>query len=251
MAKKSGKKKQTEGQLGFFSLIKNLTKTPRGRGILFFAGYFVFFIILFFVLRFGSRGEVIGTGYEKGKPYQFSIGQLLNQNYHFKHQILWDMQTFEYDGQRNQKQETFTRFDGSQTISYYRSQNEYLQQINGIWIKADNPYYFSEFFDENMISDILNQATYVSKTEYESGKTIYHFQISTATLVSLFSHDMIDIEDEPNDITVHVDSSLEVTELVFSLTSYCKYLGYCTDKLQIHSQYDDYGNIKEIVNPID
>ena len=39
-----------------FKLIKELRKTPRGKGILFFAFYFVFFLVLSIMLRITHSG---------------------------------------------------------------------------------------------------------------------------------------------------------------------------------------------------
>ena len=49
-----------KGKIGKFAdLIKELYKTPRGKGILFFVGYFLFFLIFILIVRLSPRGEVL------------------------------------------------------------------------------------------------------------------------------------------------------------------------------------------------
>ncbi len=231
-------------------IVFELLKTSRGRGILFFGFYFVFFLIIICIVRFAPRGTMNGINYEKGNSKQFSIQQILNQNYQFQYHISWDQKKILYQGVKYNQQEMFSKTEELLTVDFYRDQDQFLKNVEQLWIKADNPYYFFEFIDEKNISDLLDQASYLSKTVYESGKTTYQLQISTSTLVQLFFQQNVDLDDVPNEIMLSVDSNGEVFEINFSLDSYCKYLQQCKDTLKIKLTYDQFGKIEKITNPL-
>ena len=60
-------------------------------------------------------------------------------------------------------------------------------------MNVENPFVGYGFMDTNNISDILNEAMYVSKTEYDNGREVYNFKISSATLNKLFENKDLDI----------------------------------------------------------
>ena len=64
---------------GFIKYIKELTKTEKGRRILFFGGYFFFFLILVVISRIGGDGLPSSSDYEKGNLYSFSLN---HSNFH-------------------------------------------------------------------------------------------------------------------------------------------------------------------------
>lgn len=232
------------------SFIKELYKTPRGRGILFFAAYFVFFVVLIILVRTGERGNTAGT-YETVKSYHFSVNDIASNNYNFSHSINLDDKTFTYSGSRYFNEEVFVFSDSLNTLEYYRNDNNYLSKTGDLWLKSDNPYLFPMFFEIQKINEILDKATYISKTDYESGRKVYHFEVSTTTLVSLLENKNVDLDDLPNEVVVTTNEEGDVTEIKLVLNSYCQYQGSCSLGLQILLKYSDYGKIQEIASPID
>ena len=136
-------------------------------------------------------------------------------------------------------------------MQYYKNSLEYFKNNNGLWIKTDNPYLYEEFLDYNKISDIFVDASYISKTEFESGEAIYNFQIATANIVEKLDKTDIDIEDIPNDIKFSTDSEGQINKIELNLSSYGKYKNICNNTFLITLNYSDFGNISEIVSPID
>lgn len=233
------------------NLIKELLKTPRGRGILFFVGFFIFFLTVILIVRFADGGEVIGSGYESGTPYSYSISNIVNDNYKFNYEVEIDGNKIVYSGERyNNDIELFSYFDGVSTLNYYRNLDNYLVDNNGIWVKSNNPYLYSSFMDIEKISELLSVSTYISKTEYDSGKKVYNFQFSTATVIDIFEGIEIDIDDFPNEISLSTDNDGNTNEIRFKLDSYCKYNKLCNGNMEIYLTYDDYGEIEEIANPV-
>lgn len=233
-----------------YKKIKEFIKTPRGRGILFFAAYFLFFVAVILVVRLSTPGEVIGTGFESGNPYRFSIANIMNDNYQFDYTVTVDDNTINYQGKRDNDVELFNYQDALTNSNYYRSGNNYLIQNGGLWLKSENPYKYLEFMDIDKISELLKSATYISKTEYESGKEIYNFGLSTVTIMKVLENIDIDISEIPNEIVLITDEDGYTNEIQFKLDSYCSYKKICNKKMEIVLKYDQYGKIEKIASPI-
>lgn len=235
----------------FSSIIKDLLKTPRGRGILFFVAYFLFFLAVILLVRFGNRGSVIGSDLDYGKKYNFSLSNITDENYDFSYEVTIDNITTAYQGSRYDDVELFKVNDGVNISEYYRDLDNYFINNGQLWLKSENPYRYYQFIDINNISNIIDSATYISNTSYESGKSVYNFQISTATITKLFENLDIDIDEVPNELMVITDEDGYVNEFQFKLDSYCSFKQICSDGMRIVLKYDNYGKVKEITSPLD
>ena len=71
----------------FLESIKELKSTSRGRGILYFGCYTIFFIFVFLLLGFGNKNPNRYSNYESDKSSDASIDKLENNNYLLKHII--------------------------------------------------------------------------------------------------------------------------------------------------------------------
>ena len=221
-------------------LIKELRKTPRGKGILFFAVYFLLFAILFLIIQFSDNTGNYEKDYELGRPYSFDISNLEADNYHFEYTITKDNTKYLYVGDRNDNKEKFI-FNNKE---YYYDGNKYYVDDK----EVDNPYLYPEFKEIDQIEELLSIATYESKTSYESGTTKYNFLLSSNTINELINNKQTDIEEEPNSITISNDGDGIINEITYHLNSYCKSEETCKDKLEINLSYSKFGEIKEIVN---
>ena len=243
--------KKEKGKIAkLIDLIKELYKTPRGKGILFFAGYFLFFLVFIFIVRFSPRGEVFGTGYDQGTNDAFSIEAIMQGNYQFQYQVLIDEKTSTYQGSQNGSKSLFTLADSYGERSYYRENNSFFLQNNLLWVKTENPYLYEEFLTIEQIEAILSRATYLSMTSYSSGEQMYQFQIATTTLVEMIRQEQIDIEDVPNAITLNTDIDGNLDHILFDLSSYGKFLGICQNQFQIVLDYSNFGQVEEIESPV-
>lgn len=244
------KNKNKSGSNCKFDIIKELMGTPRGKGILFFLVYFIFFFVLTIVARSSTPVDPKTREYEKGNPYRFSIQNIVDKNYHFEYEINIDDKIITYKGNRYNNIELFQMSDGINSVDYYRDRDNYLSKNNQLWLKAVNPYKYYQFMDIENVSNILLKATYVSKTKYESGKEAYNFLVSSATLVELLEGGTLDIEEVPNEVVLFTDDSGYTERIVFGLNSYCLVKGICTLKMSITLKYDNYGKVEAINSPI-
>lgn len=219
-------------------------KTPRGKAVLFFGIYFIFFIGLAIFSRVAGTGNSI-TPQLSVSPYTYSLEQIANHNYHYQYQYLIDGSTITFEGDRNNNKSLFS--DG--VISYYQKDDLFMKSQDGLWIKCDNPYIFPLLLDDSVLNTIISSATYVSKTELATGEEEINLQITTTTLVKILDGLDVDLDDPINTIQLKKDSSGEVVEVRYDFTSYALYHGRCSSSFQLILSYSNFGNVKEIQDP--
>ena len=228
-----------------YKAIIEFLKTPKGKAVMFFGFYFIFFLILSAMFRSGAVND---DSLEKSKNknnFPFSLGKIESNNYHFKYSIDMDSKIITYEGDKYNKKELF-KFNN---LSYYRNDSVFLTNNSNIWVKCDNPYIMYEFIDIDSIKKILSKATYISKTDYESGMKVYNYQISTSTLIKVISNIDVDLDDKPNEIILKTDDRNNVNVIKYDLTSYSKYNKLANNKGEIELNYTKFGEIKKITDP--
>lgn len=228
--------------------IDKLKATERGRFLLFFGGYLLFFIILFIIIGTASRGSIGNYEYEKSDSVKYDISNIENNNYSYKYTITIDVNDYIYVGQRYKDYELFKYNE----IEYFKdnSNNNILKKEDNMWTEIDDPNDFSYFTNIDNLKKIAEKATYISNTDYESGKRVYNYEISTTTLEKIISDVDIDLDDKANELIVSTDENEVVDSIKLKLDSYGKYKKICTKYLTIELEYDEFGEIKEIKNPI-
>ena len=232
-------------------LIDKLKSTPRGQALLFFGGYFFFFLFIIVAVRLMGGGSTVGKEYDEAKEYSFSVVNITDANYSFEHSVLLDGNNNGYKGTKKNSEERFVLSNNLGTYDYYRKGIDFFNNKSGLWIKSDNPYLFYNFFDIDKVMALIDKAKLDYKTDYESGKKIYNFVITSTTIHNYFEGIDLDIADDLNEIIVHVDEHGLVEKIEFKLDSYCKAINMCFNELKITLQYDEYGEIKEITSPLD
>ncbi len=218
-------------------------KTPRGKACLFFGFYLIFFIVLMFMFRVDDSSSKNKSNVDNNLP--FSLSNIENDNYHFKYTYKIDDKEYVYEGDKNNGVELFEY----NKEKYYSSGDDFLSNKQNIWSKVDNPYIIKEFIDISAIKSIVEKASLVSKTEYESGMIVYSYKIATTTLIKLIEKKKIDLDDPVNEITFKTDEDNEVNDIQYDLSSYCKYKKIANKSCSIELEYSNFGKIKEIKQP--
>lgn len=238
--------KKDNGLKKIVNIIKELRKTDKGKAILFFGFYFIFFLALIVIIKVSKGMTVVNNNYEEGNKYSFTTTSILANNYHFNYVINIDNRTITYDGDRNNDKELFTLTEGNNSTTYYVDGETFYQKNNATYTKAESPLMFSYFLDNNNIATILKSLTYISKTSYDSGKEQDNFQVSTTTLVKLVSSLDIDISDVSNEASFITDENKNLIEINYNLSSYAKYEQLADNNCRIIIKYSNFGNVKEI-----
>jgi len=227
--------------------IKEIKGRKNGSAILFFGFYLLFFIGVIVFLKFGSKSSLpLGEEYEKGNPgTMIRFDNILKNNYQFLYSVNLDDEVYQYDGVRYENQEMF-KFLGA---DYYKdSTGVYLK--DGVWNKVQNPYRFLEFFDINNIGALVKAATYQSKTSYDSGRETYSYLISSNTINQLLYNVNSDFLEEPNEMIIGTDEAKNVCDITFRLSSLCVLNRVCNKDLTIRINYDEFGEVEQIVSPL-
>ena len=244
------KKNNKNKNLSFYlNKLKEMAKDPKGKAILFFVFYFFFFLILIISIRVKSEFSRV----DKESPTEeekYSFTSIVNGNYHYNYNILLNNDIYTYDVDKINSKEKFSYTLNNENMkNYYRNNDLFLTQLNNEWQKTENPYILKEFLNIDMIKTILDSSTYSSKTEYESGNIIYHYEISTSTLLKLLENVNIDLSDETNKVDIVSNEDNIVDEIDYNIDSYIKYKNINNSKCSIKIKYSKFGEISKIEEP--
>lgn len=226
-------------------LLKIIQESPKKKAIVFFSFYIIFFLIVLSILLFGKKDYTKAVDYEKGSATIYSANSLLKNNYAFIYTITIDDKVYQYNGKKSEDSELFKYLEKN----YYRSGNDFYV-FNEVWTKCENPYVYLEFLDFNNINHLMNLATHLSKTSYDSGKVTYNFLLSTNTIQKELYGVVSDFLEEPNQLIVSTDEKQNINQITFLLDSYCILNNVCQNTLKIDIQYEQIGKIEKIDNPI-
>ena len=235
----------------FKEFISNLNKTPKGKAVLFFAGYFLFFIFLMVFARVSMAGSEVKQFTKKNEKFDFSVSLIEKNNYSFNYEINIDDTVTTYTGDRYLDNDLFITKNDTGSYNYYRLGKEYFNNNTGVWLKSEDPYLYADFYDIKVIKDLITKATLIYNTDYESGRKVYNFNISTTTIYDYFEGIDLDLADDANEIIVSTFDDGNVEKFEFKLDSYCKNTSICNDKMRISLLYSNYGEVKEITSPLD
>ena len=222
----------------------NDDENPNKKPILFFGFYLIFFAVLFGIIIFGGDKNYLHQEYEKGNS---SINKgILNKNFVYDYKVTVDGTLYDYYGKRYGDTELFKY----NNVDYYHDKDEFFSN-QGTWAKSENPYHFYEFIDFDNVSLIIGKATFMAKTEYENGKIAYHYLISNNTLNQILYSEDTDYDDEPDSIDVMTDSSNNVEQIVYTLNYFCLRRDNCNQNLKIEMNFEMFGNVEKIDNPME
>ena len=131
-------------------LIEEIKKSPKGKAILFFIFYTLFFLIVICTLNFGQKDYTKASDYDKGTAITHLSKSLLENNYSFTYSITLDDNVYHYVGKKKENFEAFQYLNKN----YYRNGNDFYVE-EGTWIKCENPYIYSEFLDTKNIDKLI------------------------------------------------------------------------------------------------
>lgn len=226
-------------------LIKDISKKPKGKAVLFFLGYLLFFIVVFLFIRFAGREDALIQEYEKGDTYKIKIDSVVKNNFTYDLKVVIDGVTYDYYGKRyNTNIETFKY----NNLDYYRNGDEFLVNKNDVWTVTESPYKYYDFIYTDLIVEILNSATLYSEEKLDNSIN-YTLKISSNTLNKIFYDKDTDFDEVPNTIVVNSTDKI-INSVSYDLNSFCKLNNLCTNSMKITTTFDMYGDVKKIDNPM-
>ena len=238
-------KKETNLLKSVKGTVKELRKTERGKAILFLGIYFIFFVLLFLIINLGVENTTLPEDYELSTTDKYLVDRILKENYFFNYTIYVDGTTAIYNGQKNGDMELFA-FNG---INYYYNGDSYFVNSNDQWTLTTDPYIFKDFIDFERLGEVIVDATYISKTEFDNGETLFNYQVSSNSLIKVIENIDTDIMEIPNSVIFTADEDSYLNKIELDLSSYGKFKGICTDSFKITLDYFNFGEVEEITEP--
>ncbi len=232
-----------------FKKIFEYIKNPKNRPVLFFGFYFVFFVVLAILFRTSPSPKDTSQATDKNIPkseHYYNLGKIEDANYHFKYEYNINNIVTSFEGDKNGVRQLFTRTVGGVSNNFYGYRNLYMMFDNNTWQKCDNPYVLVELMDTSVIREILEKATFVSKTEFQNKRYSYNYNISTETLESIINNNSIELSDNLNEVTINMDDKHYVEKIEYNLDSFYKYKDPSSTGFRLSLEFSDFGNIKEI-----
>ncbi|MBQ3307163.1 MAG: hypothetical protein IJG68_03100 [Bacilli bacterium] len=230
----------------FLEKINELKEHPNGKAIFFFAFYFVFFAFVFLWIHLAGDKDAITQEYEKGNSSSFNMKEIFSQNYVYDYKVTIDNVLHDYYGKKLSTVESF-KYNNQ---DYYNNEGNFFVHMNDDWVNTSSPYLYSEFYQNEIIKELFNRATYYSTTTYDNGTSDFHFLISSNTFYKLFYDQNTDYDEVPNEIIYTANANHDVVKITYLLDSYCATLDDCGEHLTIELNYDLFGSMESIDNPV-
>jgi len=213
---------------------------------------FVFFyFILFSIISINSRNNKKNISKSEKIDddtivyYEFSDSYIKNENYSFIYSVELDGKTYLYSGKKYNDKELFNLKLDDKYTNYYKDKYYFYERDinNGKYLTISNPYIKNEYLDIDSINSMLDNSEYVSKTDYESGKTSYNYEITNKNLYSAIYDESVD-DLSVNSIFISTDQDKYINEIKLDLSGYCKYKDTCKS-LNIELEYDNFNDINK------
>lgn len=237
-----------EKKVSKFAVVKEIIKNPRGKALVFFGVYFIFFLMIAIVSRLGNNSRVSSPDFNQNKG--LSTEMLEKYNYDFTYSITIDNNNIIYSGSRDKLEELFNYNNINSNVNYYKKDNTYFMKSNNSWIIAEDPYSYKLFLSSDIYSKLKNNFTYISKTSYQDGRESYNYQISTTSMIKSLENFDVDLDELPNEFIVSSDSNGNINKIEMNLSSYGIFKGICSKEFKIVLAYSNFGGVK-ILSPVE
>lgn len=242
--------KETKKKNKYIEGVKTLSKSKRGRAVLFFLFYFVFFFIVISLIRSNySPNENYPSKESNNINAEYSLEKIEAGNYHFTREEVIDNEILNFTGDKSNNKIEGLMTNNNSLYNYFIYDNINLIRLTDKYEITNELYHFNNITDDSNIFRILKRATLISKTEYETGNTIYNYEITTNTLDEILNSKNIDIADIPNKILIETNGEDEVVKITYDLSSYATYINGISCITTITVNYSNFGEIKDIEIP--
>ncbi len=222
---------------------------PDLKRIVFFAFYIVFFVFIVILLRSGLKNNNTSYNrYNSGFNKSFSLKAMKNNNYHFNYILEKNNNKTIFDGTKYNNKEEFL-MSGNTSLYYYGEDDNYFVRDNNTlsYTNTVNPIEFSKFLDPSNLDKLFIHGTYISRTEYLSGKEVdYNYEIATSSILRSIDSINADLDDNVNKVVAKVDEDGKLFEIDLDLTNYYKYYDSSIEEYKLVLTYSKYNEITDI-----
>lgn len=203
----------------------------------------VFYFFLFFALIISIRNmesnelqkkeDTLQSITNSSKIKGFSL--IKQANFNYKYTLNIDNTNYIYEGKKYNKNDSYTLTVGPTKQTYITVDNFTFERKNNENILADKPYYYIDFFDPNILENIIIKA---------NGKENNIYTITNSNLDKILGNKIgIDDHKENNILLQYTDEV--VTRIDIDYTNYAKYNGLNVNRVYLTLEYSDFGIIEE------
>lgn len=179
----------------------------------------------------------------------YDLKKLEEGNYRFTREETRNGIKTIFTGEANSGRSSFLMTNDTGIKNFFSYNDIYLEKENNAYKVSVNPYLYPRLNDYSTIKKILDTAHLKSKTTYENGNTIYQYEISSTSLLSIIDNKEVDLDDLVNLISLTTDENKNIVEIIYQLDSYHSYSYNVVETLTIKVNYSDYGKVKELEIP--
>lgn len=229
---------------------KDLFATEKGRALLFFCFYAIFFFVVIILIRISHNNmPKKEREYKIEVSYDYKLDQLESKNYHYKYLATIGNNIALYEGNCENSKELFSIITNGIIMNYYRDGDLFIKQESNSWSIADNPYALAEFYEIETLAKLLEASKFISKTDFQTGNHELKFSITTKKLLEILAKQDVNIPDDYNEIVLKTDDNKNVYALEYDLTNYYSYCQQMPINATLEFSYSEFGKIKGIEKP--
>ncbi len=227
-------------------IIKELKKTERGKAVLFFSFFAIFFLIVILFLRFSeSTNNYIPPVEEEKEEIMdlINLEGIENNNFNYNYVINLDGIVHNYIGSVDGNINKFSY----NNEEYYKNLDIYYKK-NPTTLAYDlipsSPIVFENLVNYNALKLILDNSTYISKTEFPSLEKEYNYTIETNKLIEVINN-QDSTDSSINTLKFKLNEKDEIVSVSMDLNNYIK-SNLINQTLIIELNYSEIGNVKPI-----
>ena len=209
------KEEKNKKQNKYIEGVKKLSKSKRGRAILFFAFYIIFFVVLIGMIRGSYNTKNTITDNKNNVNAEYKLNGIKNGNYHFIREENINGVITNFTGDKTDNKTEGIMTTDNAFYNYFIYDNINLLRLTDKYEVTDELYHFNNITNDSNIENILNKATLISKTEYETGNTSYNYEITTNTLDQVLNNTNLDLDMPTNSITLETNEEDEVFKITY------------------------------------
>lgn len=218
--------------------------------------YVLFFIILIVSVRVGlsnnfpeenssvvsgssneESGESVNNGIEDKFEKEFSY--IMSNNYNFEFSIVSGVDTYIINGKRFDDKYELILSNGSLFIEYLADGKDVVAFSDGEYSETNLPYYYINYYDNDLLKSILNNATEISDGYYEITNARLFNYVDKSFGSSVNNKDLI------NTINIELKNNI-IVSLEFDITNLVNSMRYDDiDSTKVSLKYSNFNLIDD------
>ena len=220
--------------------VSDLATNKQYRAIIILIFYFFFFLVLIIAVRGVLDKEDVSDNKEtKEKVKEISkvkiFSSLKKKNFTYKYTLTVDDKVYVYNGEKYNDKDRFTITTSNDIKKYVQIDNFSFEIKNNEQVLTDKPVYFLDFFDVDLLENIIKSSKDKSNNIY----TINNRELDNILDLQFEVNNKLD-----NDIIITLDNGI-IKRIDINYTNYVKFNNRNIKKVLLTLEYDNFGNVDD------